>query len=256
MAEMRQSSSFGIGHPDPARNLTTQNAILCEHVGHGLALLTIQPGGDRHHESKPDDVDHAAATLADRANRRIMLGGVLGQYAFFRPLPLDEFRRVVEPAIFRVDSLAGGATPLLRVVMDDTSGWRTVYHLAVEEAGDTLIAQAIKFARSGQTDTTAALATWAHLNEDRDACDNTDPGFALPVRIRESPLRVDYEIEAPFDPYPTDDRRPEECVVASHATWQAGKGFSLTFDRARCSQTRFRLAHVWPDGTLRTRVIR
>jgi len=172
-------------------------------------------------------------------------------------IPLHEYRLTGEPPSFRVQPLIrDGGVQLIRVVADQpNTSIRTVYHLALEDAGNTVVANAIRIVRSSIPHALSPDQEF-DINEAVDACDPQFGGFASPTRIRRAPLRIDYDVEAPFLTGQRDEpRRPERCVIASHAVWQPGKGFTLDFDRGACSQTVFRLERVDADGSITTRTL-
>jgi hypothetical protein len=171
-------------------------------------------------------------------------------------IPLEEYRLTGPPPLFRAQPLLrDGNVQLLRVVMEIPEfNMRTLYHLAIETQDNTAVAYAVKVASS--TSEAPGPDSDFDLDEATDACDPSMPGFAVPVRLRPAPLRIDYDVEPPFLTGSQEKRRPDQCVVGSHAVWQSGKGFTIEFDRARCSETQFRTAHVDADGAMTTQVVR
>jgi len=163
-------------------------------------------------------------------------------------VPLDSYRRTGEPPTFRLRALAGAieGPRLFSIVQEGSS--RTVYHLAVDEYADVVVANAIDVASSGGADAFDGFG----------ACGDRFGAFARPIRIRLAPLRIDYDIEPSFEvPREPDfrlQRNADACVVASRATWQPGVGFAIAPTTSVCPTDRFRTVFVRPDGSLQTRV--
>lgn len=176
-------------------------------------------------------------------------GSVLTAAAFTDSgLPLDSYRRTGEPPTFRLRALAGTVEGprLFNVVQEGDS--RRAYHLAIDEHGDAVVANAITIASSGAADEFDGFG----------ACGDRFDAFARPTRIRLEPLRIDYDIEPGFE-VPRDAdfqlrRSGDTCVVASRATWQPGAGFAIAPTTRACPTDRFRTVFVRPDGSLQTRV--
>ena len=163
-------------------------------------------------------------------------------------LPLDRYRRTGEPPTFRLRTLAGTTEgPRLFSVVQEGSS-RTVYHLALDEHAEAIVANAIRIASSGGDDAFDGFSP----------CGDQFYGFARPTRIRLVPLRIDYDIEPNFEVSSDTDfqlrRNGDTCIVASRATWQPGVGFAIAPTTRACPTDRFRTVFVRPDGSLQTRV--
>jgi hypothetical protein len=163
-------------------------------------------------------------------------------------LPLDSYRRTGEPPTFRLRALAGtiDAARLFSVVQEGPS--RRVYHLAMDEYADAVVANAIAIASGGGADVFDGFSP----------CGDSFDAFARPMRIRLAPLRIDYDIEPSFEVPREPDfqlrRNADTCVVASRATWQPGVGFAIAPTTRACPTDRFRTVFVRPDGSIQTRV--
>jgi hypothetical protein len=163
-------------------------------------------------------------------------------------LPLDSYRRTGEPPTFRLRALAGTVEGprLFRLVQEGDT--RSVYHLAIDEHGEAVVANAIEIASSGVADVFDGFG----------ACGDSFDAFARPTRIRLAPLVIEYDIEPSFEvPREADfqlQRNADTCIVASRATWQPGTGFAIAPTTTACPTDRFRTVFVRPDGTLQTRV--
>ena len=163
-------------------------------------------------------------------------------------LPLESYRRTGEPPTFRLRALAGTVDgPRLFSVVQERDT-RRVYHLAIDEHGDAVVANAIEIATSGGAD----------IFDGFGACGDSFDAFARPTRIRTAPLRIDYDIEPVFEVSRETDfqlqRNGDTCIVASRATWQPGAGFAIAPTTRACPTDRFRTVFVRPDGSLQTRV--
>jgi len=164
-------------------------------------------------------------------------------------VPLDRYRRTGEPPTFRIRALAGTTEgPRLFSVVQVEGSSRSVYHLAMDEHADAVVANAIHIASSGADDVFDGFS----------ACGDQFHEFARPTRIRLAPLRIDYDIEPGFEvPRQADlqlQRNGDTCIVASRATWQPGAGFAIAPTTRGCPMDRFRTVFVRPDGSLQTRV--
>jgi len=165
-------------------------------------------------------------------------------------VPLERYRRTGEPPTFRLRALAGtiDGPRLFSLVQEVQGSSRTVYHLAMDESADAVVANAIHIASSGTGDVFDGFG----------ACGDRFEAFARPTRIRLAPLRIDYDIEPSFEvPREAEfqlQRNADTCIVASRAAWQPGVGFAIAPTTRACPIDRFRTVFVGPDGSLHMRL--
>jgi hypothetical protein len=166
----------------------------------------------------------------------------------------EEFRQTGEPPRYAVTTLAGNERSMWLLRIAETDGARTLYHVAIEDTGERVVANAIHL---GTSAIEASDAFYNLLTDDVNACDfdNRVEGFSSPVRIRVNPLRITYDVEPAFQMTSEGPERLDDqpCVVESRATWHSGKGFTVEHRPGECPRERFRAIHVRPDGTLQVR---
>ena len=161
---------------------------------------------------------------------------------------LENYLSAGTPPTFRVRTLqvSSGGVRLLQVTAS-TPRTTTLWHLAIEQTPAGALAQAIPLATSSGSATRELLDA-----TEGEACDPELGGFAQARRVTASPLTIDYDVEPTFrirnDLGLT--REDHTCTVGARATWRPGAGFDIAPANAACSNIRFRLAVVRPDGSL------
>ncbi len=220
-----------------------------------IAQIPSRRRGEQVYLLGADDAVGKPFFLATRSARGTSVEAAIVTTLPERPLDssdrpsLENYVSAGTPPTFRVRTLrvSSGGVRLLQVTAS-TPRTTTLWHLGIEQTSAGVVAQAILLATSGGW----APSELLDATEAVDACDPELGGFARTRQVAASPLTIDYDVEPTFkirnDLGPT--REDETCAVGARATWRPGAGFDITPDNAACSNNRFRLVVVRPNGSL------